>query len=94
MVEIPVDTTELVDKELVAFEQCKYFETDIAIHEDIEDEGQTVKVVEQLLLDSSSMPQTGDHIYWLIGVTLVAIGASVGGMCFYVNRRKRNVVEK
>ena len=64
------------DKEIVVFETLYREETEIAVHADIEDEGQTVTIHPQ---PEPEKPQTGDNSnlgFW-IGLGAVALGGLV-----------------
>ena len=64
------------DKEIVVFETLYREETEIAVHADIEDEGQTVTIHPQ---PEPEKPQTGDNsnLGFYIGLGSVAVGGLI-----------------
>lgn len=73
-----IDTRKLQGKELVVFEYV--YDIDghlVAVHEDIDDEGQTVKVEE--LPDTPSIPRTLDNIFaiLLLGAAFILLGVGI-----------------
>ena len=80
--------------ELVVFETLYQGEVKIAAHEDINDEGQTVKIVPvtpgKPTTPNPGNPQTGDRSimgFW-IGLGAVALGGLVSGIIMYSRKRK------
>ena len=80
--------------ELVMFETLYQGEVKIAAHEDINDEGQTVKIVPvtpgKPTTPNPGNPQTGDRSimgFW-IGLGAVALGGLVSGIIMYSRKRK------
>ena len=66
-VKFVVNTSKLGGEEIVAFEKMKHNDSLIAIHEDIDDESQTIIVKE-------NPPQTGDNIYYaFIALALLSL---------------------
>ena len=85
-VEFTFDTTGLEGKELVVFEKL-YFAGDlIADHEDINDEGQTVKVEKTPLV-----PATGDSssVRWYIAAGIAALLVMAGIAAEWVRKNRR-----
>lgn len=96
------DGTGLARKELVVFEKlylvCEDSEIEITSHEDLEDRGQTVKVVEKELppkpeTPKSDAPKTGDCSQAMLWVIVAGISAaSVAG--FFIWKRRENRKKK
>lgn len=96
------DGTGLAGKELVVFEKLylvsKGGESEVSTHEDLEDQGQTVKVVEKELppkpeTPKSDVPKTGDHNRTMLWVIIASISAaSMAG--FSIWKRRRNCKKK
>ena len=96
------DGTGLAGKELVVFEKLylvsKEGESEVSTHEDLEDQGQTVKVVEKELppkpeTPKSDVPKTGDHNRTMLWVIIASISAaSMAG--FSIWKRRRNCKKK
>lgn len=96
------DGTGLAGKELVVFEKLylvsKGGESEVSTHEDLEDQGQTVKVVKKELppkpeTPKSDIPKTGDHNRTMLWVIIASISAaSVAG--FSIWKRRRNCKKK
>lgn len=81
-VEFTFDATGLGGKEIVVFESLYLNEIEIATHTDIEDEGQTVKIVEVKKPEEktptktpSKLPQTGDETNLALAIFLLAIAS-------------------
>lgn len=70
-VQFTLDTTQLLDKEIVAFEEVSKDGIVVAVHADIEDAAQTVVIQEGPL--GSILPKTGG---WTVWAALAAIGAA------------------
>jgi len=83
-VKFTFSTKGLAGKDLVVFEDVRTKELDIsiAVHEDIEDEGQTVTVKK-----GPSIVETGDS-GWIIFFATVIIGCIIGIIVF-IRRRQR-----
>ena len=81
--EFKFDSTALGDKSTVVFESLKYEGKEIAVHADINDEGQTV-TFEQPPADYT--PKTGDNLPMIPIVALLA--ASAAGISAALIRRK------
>ena len=81
--EFKFDSTALGDKSTVVFESLKYEGKEIAVHADINDEGQTV-TFEQPPADHT--PKTGDNLPMIPIVALLA--ASAAGISAALIRRK------
>lgn len=82
--------------EIVVFETLYQGEAKIAAHEDINDEGQTVKIVPNTPGKPSTPnpgnPQTGDRSmmgFWL-GLGAIALGGLVSGMIIYSRKKRDN----
>ncbi len=78
----------------MVFETLYQGEVKIAAHEDINDEGQTVKIVPvnpgKPTTPNPGNPQTGDRSimgFW-IGLGAVALGGLVSGIIMYSRKRK------
>lgn len=92
----------LAGKELVVFEKLylvsKGGESEVSTHEDLEDQGQTVKVVKKELppkpeTPKSDIPKTGDHNRTMLWVIIASISAaSMAG--FSIWKRRRNCKKK
>lgn len=74
--------------EVTVFERLYYDEVEIACHTDIEDDGQTVKLIPPAP-PASDVPQTGDNSHLWLWATLAA--ASLGGIILltFKNRKLR-----
>lgn len=96
------DGTGLAGKELVVFEKLylvsKGGESEVSTHEDLEDQGQTVKVVKKELppkpeTPKSDIPKTGDYNRTMLWVIIASISAaSMAG--FSIWKRRRNCKKK
>ena len=80
--------------EIVVFETLYQGEVKIAAHEDINDEGQTVKIVPvtpgKPTTPTPGNPQTGDRSimgFW-IGLGAIAMGGLTAGIIMYYRKRK------
>ena len=91
-VEFTFDATELGDKELVVFEKLFHAESNVEIakHEDIEDEGQTVKTVTPPPAD---VPQTGDNSNMIPWIALLGASAIALLSMAVVKRKKQTISE-
>lgn len=72
--------------ELVAFETLYRNNVEIAVHADIDDEGQTVTIIPP----APSVPQTGDESnlgFW-IGLGAIALGGLVSAVVIYLKKKK------
>ena len=72
--------------EIVVFEGLYRDDVEIAVHADIEDEGQTVKITPPVL----DVPQTGDESnlgFW-IGLGAVAVGGAVASAIILIKKKK------
>jgi Predicted outer membrane protein len=72
-VEFTLNTTNLAEREIVVFETIYYEDFEIAVHADIEDEGQTVVV------NKPTPPKTGDEskiVFWSM-MCCLCLGASI-----------------
>ena len=69
--EFTFDASSLGGKEIVVFEKVLYADEEIAAHEDINDEGQTVKVVEPKIGTTATWKDSGKEIAAQANVTLV-----------------------
>ncbi|MGL4548286.1 VaFE repeat-containing surface-anchored protein, partial [Eubacterium aggregans] len=84
--EFTFDSSALAGKEVVVFENLFHKDTEVAVHADINDLGQTVKFVEL-----PSVPATGldgNNTMLSVGVVLVIIAA--GGAAYYFDKKKKN----
>ena len=75
-----------VDTELVVFESLYREGVEIATHSDIEDEGQTVRIV----APKPPVPQTGDNTnlgFW-IGLAAFALGGLIAVVIIYFKAKK------
>ena len=75
-----------VDTELVVFESIYREGVEIATHSDIEDEGQTVRIV----APKPPVPQTGDNtnLGFLIGLAAFALGGLIAVVIIYFKAKK------
>lgn len=81
------DASELAEKELVVFETLYEGETVITSHEDISDEGQTVKITE--------VPKTGDTSNMLLWGVLAMISlCGIAGCMFFMRRKNKDKSDK
>ena len=85
--------------EIVVFETLYQGEVKIAAHEDISDEGQTVKIVpptpDKPTTPNPGNPQTGDRSmmgFWL-GLGAIALGGLVSGIIMYSRKKKEQDFE-
>ena len=85
--------------DIVVFEVLYQGEVKIAAHEDISDEGQTVKIVpptpDKPTTPNPGNPQTGDRSmmgFWL-GLGAVALGGLVSGIIMYSRKKKEQDFE-
>ena len=72
--------------EIVVFESLYRDDVEIAVHADIEDEGQTVKIIPPV----PDVPQTGDESnlgFW-IGLGAVAVGGAVASAIILMKKKK------
>ena len=72
--------------EIVVFESLYRDDVEIAVHADIEDEGQTVKITPPV----PDVPQTGDESnlgFW-IGLGAVALGGAVASAIILLKKKK------
>lgn len=84
--EFTFDSSALAGKEVVVFENLFHKDTEVAVHADINDLGQTVKFVEL-----PSVPATGldgSNTMLIVGVVLVIIAA--GGATYYFVKKKKS----
>ncbi len=89
-VEFIVDTTQLLNKEVVAFESCSKDGIEVAIHADINDEAQTIVVQEGP--KGSRLPQTGGDAWrpWVVLAILGAAAVAAGMVEQRVSTRKES----
>ena len=88
--EFGFDGSALAGKELVVFEKLIYNEREIAVHEDLEDEGQTVKIVAQKI--TPPPVKTGDTTPVSVMVGVLA-GSAFLACCLaicVIKKRKNN----
>ena len=74
------------DTELVVFESLYRDNTEIAVHADIDDEGQTVKIN----VPAPKTPKTGDdrnYSFW-IGLGFIAIGGAISAVILKIKAKK------
>jgi len=92
-VEFTFDAADLGDRELVVFEKLFHAKSDIQIseHEDIADEGQTVKAVKPT---PPSVPKTGDNSNMIPWVALLGASALVLLTMAAVQRRKKKTISE
>lgn len=96
------DGTGLANRELVVFEKLylmgKDTEIEVTNHEDIEDEGQTVKVVEKETpkpeTPDKPTPKTGDDSHVGLWIALSALAAAGIAVCTVLNVRKNKKKKK
>ena len=79
-VEFVFDTTVIKARDIVAFEGCAQGEAEVAIHADLNDEGQTVSMVNPELPETGFFAKTGTLglIAVLIGCAIVIVAAGAG----------------
>lgn len=92
-VEFTFDAADLGDRELVVFEKLFHAKSDIEIaaHEDIEDNGQTVKAVKPT---PPSVPKTGDNSNMIPWIALLGASALVLLTMAAVQRRKKKAISE
>ncbi len=83
------DASELKDRDLVVFEKLYYGEALVTDHQDLDDEGQTVKVVTP---EHPSYPKTGDTTKMLPWLALL-LASGAGLTVFGVRRKKLSASE-
>ena len=82
------DGSELKGHEIVAFETLSKDGKEVAVHADIEDAGQTVKLVEKPVeTPKGDLPKTGDSVP-LIPLALLAAAAACGITTIALVRRR------
>ena len=69
--EFTFDSTALEGKSVVVFESLYYEEKEVAVHTDIEDEGQTVKFAEPQIGTTAADKETGDHTGYISKTTTI-----------------------
>ena len=88
------DGSELKGHEIVAFETLSKDGKEVAVHADIEDAGQTVKLVEKPAeTPKGDLPKTGDSVP-LIPLALLAAAAACGLGILFLIRRKGHTIDK
>ena len=92
------DGSALKDHEIVAFEPLSKDGTEVAAHADLEDAGQTVKLVEEPLALTTptlkpGLPKTDDSVP-LIPLTCLAAAAACGIGILLLMRRRGNWIEE
>ena len=72
--------------DIVVFESLYRDDVEIAVHADIEDKGQTVKITPPV----PDVPQTGDdsHLGFWIGLGAVAVGGAVASAIILMKKKK------
>lgn len=70
--------------EIVVFEYLYHNDVEVASHTDIEDGGQTVKIIPPV----PEIPPTGDSDGFLFGLAAVALGGLVSALIVYIKIRK------
>lgn len=82
--EFAFDTSKLAGKRIVVFEKLLFNQTEIARHEDMEDEKQTVRVI-----SPPGVVQTGDHLSVRVG-SLLAVLLTCGAAAIWSVRRRQS----
>lgn len=95
-VEFTFDSSELAGKTVVVFEKAFYGETEIASHEDINDEGQSVKFLEKPETPPTTppAPQTFDNTKTIPAGIFLGGAGLLGLALALVNRKKKQVKAK
>lgn len=85
-IEFTFDSTGLLNKEIVAFESVSKDDVEVAVHADIDDEGQTVIVKNPP--DGTGFFKTGGETWVLVALILIAAGiATYFGRKLYLARK-------